>query len=224
MAPQRPPRCARPTFGGTVLVLVLIAATASALSPVDAHAQSLTDAELALEWQVAFTAYDLVEPHGAFPRWGLRRQVSRTISIDVNASIDYVFDAYSNIDNHVGRHALLQRVVNHREYEADGAVVREFTAIENLPVGGLAVPINTHAQQRIYADDHYYETDSWTAPGVITHQLIAFEEVAPGVTRITEYLTFEAEFLLIDYTVTNGVSSHQATLTGMKAAIEAGEF
>jgi hypothetical protein len=41
---------------------------------------------------------------------------------------------------------------------------------------------------------------------------------------VTEHLTFEANVLLIDFTVTNGVSSHQQTQVALKEAIESGRL
>ncbi|MEU4226370.1 hypothetical protein AB0F17_18905 [Nonomuraea sp. NPDC026600] len=61
-------------------------------------------------------------------------------------------------------------------------------------------------------------------PNAVTHQAIVFTDLGGGHTRVTEHLTFEANVLLIDFTVTNGVSSHQQTQAALKEAIESGRL
>ncbi len=205
-------------------VAAAVLAASIAVSANASTARAQPDAAYALEWQVAWTLYRFTEWLPAPLPWDLRKRVTRTISIEIDAPIDHVFDAYSDIDNHIGRHAFLRRVITHAEYEDDEVVVRNFTAVEDVPIAGIPVPTNTHAQQRIHSDDYFYESDSWTAPGVVTHQLAIFEDLGNGRTRVTERLVFEAEFLLIDFTVTNGVAAHQATMAAMKESIESGEL
>ncbi|GAA1295996.1 hypothetical protein Psi02_12040 [Planotetraspora silvatica] len=188
------------------------------------HAEVVeTDAQLAAEWQAAWEFYKFYECATApLPLTG-RSQVKRDISIDIDAPIEHVFAAYSNVNNHLGLHSFLKRVVTHEDRTEAGTHYIDFTAIEDIPVvAGIPVTSKTHAQQRIHPDGFYYETDSWSLPNVVTHQKIVFEELGDGGTRVTEHLTFEASVLLIDFTVTNGVSSHEETQEGLKEAIESG--
>jgi hypothetical protein len=197
-------------------------------SPPRAHAddvlQQLTDAELAVEWQAAWTTYRFTQTLRKRLPFALCCSVTRTISIEIDAPIDHVFSVYSDIDNHVGRHSFLKRVVTHQEYERDGVHVRNFTALEDVPLGGVPVELHTHAQQRIHEDGYFYESDSFDLPDVVTHQLVVFEDLGDGRTRVTERLTFETNPLLIDFTVDNGVEAHEATMQGLKEAIESGEL
>ncbi len=192
-----------------------------------AHAQTLdtvTDAELAVEWQVAWTTYHFDQTLKQRSPLALCCSVTRTLSIEIDAPIDHVFAVYSDIDNHVGRHSFLRRVVTHAEYESDGVHVRNFTALEDVPIAGVPVELHTHAQQRIHEDGYFYESDSFDLPDVVTHQLVVFEDLGDGRTRVTERLVFETNALLIDFTVTNGVEAHEATMAGLKEAIESGEL
>ncbi len=184
-----------------------------------------TDAQLAAEWQAAWDFYKFYQCASApLPITG-RSQVKRDISIEIAAPIEHVFTAYSNVNNHVGLHSFLKRVVTHKDRVQDDTRYIDFTAIEEIPVvAGLPVTSKTHAQQRIHHSGYYYETDSWSLPNVVTHQKIVFADLGDGRTRVTEHLTFEASILLIDFTVTNGVSSHQETQAGLKKAIENGDL
>ncbi|MEV4524628.1 SRPBCC family protein [Streptosporangium sp. NPDC049304] len=189
-----------------------------------APARADTDPVLAAQWQIAWNTYRFYECLTApLPITG-RGQAKRDVSIEIDAPVEHVFDAYSNINNHLGAHSFLQRVVTHADWTDAGTRYVNLTAVENIPVAGLPVTVNTHAQQRVHRDALYYETDTWTLPNVVTHQKIIFHDLGDGRTRVTEHLTFEASVLLLDFTVTNGVSSHQATQAGLKAAIESGEL
>ncbi|WP_246097750.1 hypothetical protein [Rhodococcus spelaei] len=147
--------------------------------------------------------------------------VNVTLPITINAPIDRVFPAYSNLYNSLGRHPFLRGVLDRRKYTEGGADVWEFIALEDIPAGSASIPGRTVGQQRVYAADHWYSTDTWDAPGVITHQKVTFAE-SGGATTVTEQLTFSAPALLIDYTVKNGVSSHIENQQAMKRDIENG--
>ncbi|MFI6454410.1 SRPBCC family protein [Streptosporangium amethystogenes] len=204
------------------LLVAPLSAAALLLTAFSTPARADTDPLLAAQWQIAWDTYRFYEFLTApLPITG-RKQVTRDVSIEINAPVEHVFDAYSNINNHLGMHSFLKRVVTHADWNEPGTRYVNFTAVEEIPVAGLPVTSNTHAQQRVHRDDLYYETDSWTLPNVVTHQKIVFTDLDGGRTRVTEHLTFEASILLIDFTVTNGVSSHQATQAGLKAAIESG--
>ncbi|GAA0383185.1 hypothetical protein Acor_70670 [Acrocarpospora corrugata] len=200
-----------------------VVAAALLLTGLSSPARAETDAQLAASWQLAWDTYRFYETLTAPLPWAGRSQVTRDISIDINAPIAHVFDAYSNVNNHIGMHSFLKRVVTHADWTENDVRYINFTAIEDIPlVAGIPLSSKTHAQQRIHRDQFFYETDSWTLPNVVTQQKIVFTDLGNGAIRVTEHLTFEASILLIDFTVTNGVSSHQATQAGLKAAIENG--
>lgn len=188
-----------------------------------AHADTTSDAQLAAEWQTAWDTHKFYDRTPPLPDSGRSRATS-SISITINAPAAKVFPAYSNIDNHVGMHSFLKRVVTHKDWFKYGKRHINFTAVEEIPYEGAIVTSNTHAQQRINADDLYYETDTWSLPGVVTHQKIVFTKLAGGKTKVTEYLTFDADTSLIDFVVANGVASHEVTQAGLKQAIESGSI
>jgi uncharacterized membrane protein len=182
-----------------------------------------SDAEIAAQWQTAWDTYKFYDTSPPLPDSG-RSRVTSSISVDIDAPIKTVFDAYSNINNHIGRAAFLKRVVTHKEFSECNLRYINFTAIEDVPYEGTVVTLKTHAQQRINSDSFSYETDTWSEPNVVTHQKIVFEKAAGGKTRVTERLTFDADASLIDFVVTNGVASHQQTQAALKQAIESGEL
>ncbi|MDP9848867.1 SRPBCC family protein [Streptosporangium lutulentum] len=197
------------------------------LSALSSPAQADTpesDAQLALEWQTAWDTYRFYDstppPH---PGSGQSRAES-SISITINAPIEAVFAKYSNINNHVGMHSFLKRVVTHKDWSKGRTRSVNFTAIEEIPYEGATVVNKTHAQQRINRDKFFYETDTWSLPNVVTHQKIVFEKRSGGKTEVTEHLTFDADTSLIDFVVANGVSSHEVTQAALKQAIESGEL
>lgn len=207
------------------LLTAPVFAAALLLTALTGPARADTDPVLALQWQLAWNTYAFYQHLTAPLPVNGRTAQSRDISVDIDAPLDHVFAAYSDINHHLGRASFLKRVVTHADYVQDDVRYINFTAVEDIPVvAGIPVTANTHAQQRIHAADHFYETDTWTLPNVVTHQKIEFTDLGGGRTRVTEHLTFEASVLLIDFTVTNGVSSHQATQAGLKAAIENGEL
>jgi hypothetical protein len=189
-----------------------------------AHAGTTeTDAELAAEWQYAWDTYKFYDRTPPAPDSG-RSQRTASISIVINAPAWRVFDVYSNFNNHIGRNPFLTRVVTHKDWCWGNARYINLTAIEQVPYDGTIVDLKTHAQQRLYRSKLYYEVDSWSAPGVETHQKIVFKALSKGKTEVTEHLTFEADNSLIDFTVTNGVAAHQQIQTALKQAIESGEL
>ncbi|WP_248964785.1 hypothetical protein [Sphaerisporangium perillae] len=183
-----------------------------------------TDAELAAEWQTAWDTYKFYDSSPPpLPGSGRTRQTS-TISVTINAPVEHVFTAYSNINNHIGKAAFLKRVVTYKDWCQSGIRYINFTAIEDIPYQGTIVTSNTHAQQRINKDGLFYETDTWSQPNVATHQRISFNQLSDGSTKVTERLAFDADTSLIDFVVTNGTASHQQTQTALKQAIESGEL
>ncbi|MGS2647762.1 hypothetical protein [Streptosporangium sp. G12] len=199
-------------------VLVLTAFSGSA-----GAATSDTDPQLAAEWQSAWDTHKFYENIPPLPESG-RSRAQESISITIDAPVSRVFPAYSNINNHLGLHSFLKRVVTHKDCFQDGKRHINFTAVEEIPYEGSIVVSNTHAQQRIDYADLSYETDTWSLPGVVTHQKIVFKRLSTGKTQVTEYLTFDADTTLIDFVVAGGVSSHQATQAGLKQAIENGDI
>lgn len=214
---------ARPVRSLFTTLLAAIFASVAIAPPARADAlTNLTNAQLAAEWQIAWTVYRFYQrlpPPGPL---SLRRQVHRTLTIDIDVDIDHVFEVYSDIDNHIGRHSFLKGVVTHEERVEGDVHIRNFTAIEDVPLVGVPVRLHTHAQQRTYEDQYYYEADSYDAPDVITHQVITFADLGGGRTRVTESLVFETNAALIDFTVSNGVSAHEVNMQRLKADLEAG--
>ncbi|RCG21003.1 hypothetical protein DQ384_37065 [Sphaerisporangium album] len=205
---------AGPLFAA-ILVLTAFAGPARADTPE-------SDAELALQWQAAWDTYRFYDTAPPLPESGRSRETAE-ISIQIDAPVQRVFEKYSNINNHVGRHSFLKRVVTHKDWCRYDTRYVNFTAIEEIPYEGAIVTNKTHAQQRIHQEDLYYETDTWSLPGVVTHQKILFKRLPGGKTQVTERLTFDADTSLIEFVVTNGVASHEQTQLGLKEAIESGE-
>lgn len=170
-----------------------------------------------VEWEASWAAYRAEE--------GLAGAALQTVDVElpitIDAPLDRVFPVYSNLTNSLGRHPFLSGVLDRRTYTDGDATVWEFIALEDIPAGSMSIPGRTVGQQRTYAADHWYSTDTWDAPGVITHQKVTFTETA-GATTVTEHLTFRAPSLLVDYTVENGVSSHIENQQAMKRDIENG--
>ncbi|MGJ6966009.1 hypothetical protein ACSDR0_29285 [Streptosporangium sp. G11] len=181
------------------------------------------DAQLAAEWQTAWDTHEFYKDVPPLPGSG-RSRAQDCISITIDAPIQQVFSAYSNINNHLGMHSFLKRVVTHDAWTKFGKRNVNFTAVEEIPYEGSIVVSNTHAQQRIDLDEFYYETDTWSVPNVVTHQKIVFKKLSNSKTQVTEYLTFDADTTLIDFVVAGGVSSHEATQAGLKQAIENGNL
>ncbi|MEU8385020.1 SRPBCC family protein [Streptosporangium sp. NPDC048865] len=180
-----------------------------------------SDPQLAAEWQTAWDTYKFYENTPPLPGSG-RSRAQESISITIDAPVAQVFPAYSNVNNHLGMHSFLKRVVTHKDCITAGKRHIDFTAVEEIPYEGSIVVSNTHAQQRINYASLSYETDTWSQPNVVTHQKIVFEKLSGGKTKVTEYLTFDADTTLIDFVVAGGVASHQATQAGLKQAIENG--
>ncbi|GAA3018694.1 hypothetical protein [Streptosporangium longisporum] len=195
-----------------VLVLTALSGPARADTPVG-------DAQLAAEWQAAWDTHRFYENTPPAPGSG-RSRAEDSISITIDAPISRVFPAYIDFENHIGKHSFLKRVVTHRDRFVGAERHIDLTAVEEIPYEGTTVTINTHAQQRVNYQGHYYETDSWTFPGVVTHQKIVFTRLSGTRTEVTEYLTFEADTSMIDFAIANGVASHQATQAALKQAIE----
>ncbi|MEU8205329.1 SRPBCC family protein [Streptosporangium sp. NPDC049046] len=200
----------------TALVLTTLSAPAHASTPE-------SDPQLAAEWQSAWDTYEFYKNTPPLPESG-RSRAQDSISITIDAPVARVLPAYSNINNHLGMHSFLKRVVTHKDRWQGGKRHIDFTAVEEIPYEGSTVVINTHAQQRIDYATLSYETDSWTMPNVVTHQKIVFKQLSGGKTKVTEYLTFDADSTLIDFVLQNGVASHEATQAAMKQAIESGEL
>ncbi|WP_345348764.1 SRPBCC family protein [Rhodococcus olei] len=172
---------------------------------------------MGVEWNASWAAYQIEASHAA----AALTTVDVTLPVTIDAPIDRVFPAYSNLENSLGRHPFLRDVLSHRRYTEGGADVWEFIALEDIPAGSVSIPGRTVGQQRTYAAEHWYSTDTWDMPGVITHQKVTFAQDGDATT-VTEHLTFSAPAILIDYTVKNGVSSHIENQQAMKRDIENG--
>ncbi|MFC6085782.1 SRPBCC family protein [Sphaerisporangium aureirubrum] len=153
-----------------------------------------------------------------------RRRVTHELSFEVGAPLSRVFAAYSDVGNHLGKHSFLRRIITHRDWYEDDTRHVDFTAVERIPVAGVPVTSRTHARQRIHPAEFFYETDTRSAPGVVTHQKVVFLDLGDGRTGVTEHLTFEANSLLIGFAVTMGVAAHKETQAALKKALENGEL
>jgi hypothetical protein len=195
--------------------ILAAASTVLGFTP-QAHAETYD--EYNAEWQLAWDIYQ-------FESWlpfDLRSNVTVDLPIDIQAPIDHVYAVYSNLENDIGRHPFLQAIITYSDCTHDGVEYIDFTALENVPAGPIVIPNHTQAQQRKHAAQYLYYTDSWDAPNVTTHQLVTFTDAGNGTTHVNEHITFLANPLLIDFTVSNGVSSHQAYQAALKRDIENG--
>ncbi|WP_430332486.1 SRPBCC family protein [Rhodococcus sp. ACT016] len=220
--PERPERLGGRWTGGTksTFLAACVLSTAIVLGGAGvagAEPVSASHSTLDAEWDASWVAYELENSQAG----SALVTVNVTLPITIDAPIDRVFPVYSNFANGVGRHPFLRGVLDRRTYTEGGADVREFIALEDIPAGPVTIPGRTVGQQRVYAADHWYSTDTWDMPGVITHQKVTFAEDGDATT-VTEHLTFSAPAALIDYTVKNGVSSHIANQQAMQRDIENG--
>jgi hypothetical protein len=198
-----------------VLGTVVFAASAVAFTP-DAKAETFD--EYKAEWQLAWDIYQFER----IVPFDLRSSVTVDLAIDIQAPIDHVYSVYSNLQNDVGRHPFLQGFITYADCVRDGVEYVDFTALENVPAGPIVIPNKTQAQQRKHPAEYLYYTDSWDLPNITTHQKVTFQDMGDGTTHVNEHITFLANPLLIDFTVTNGVASHQAYQAALKRDIENG--
>ncbi|MEC3951828.1 hypothetical protein VMT65_02155 [Nocardia sp. CDC153] len=172
-------------------------------------------------WQVGWAEYQAAMKS---PSSGQSGFTTRTVDlpITINAPLAKVWTVYSNLRNDIGRHPFLQDIITHRTCN-DGVVETiDFTALENVPMGSVDYPAKTQAEQRLYPADHYYLTDSYDQPDVITHQKITFTDNGNNTTTVNEHITFTADPALIGFTADNGTSSHRAYQAALKRDIENG--
>ncbi len=210
-------KLARRAAAQTLAAAFLLTAFAG---PARADAQD-ADAAIAQEWQTTWDTYNFSDTTPPAEGSG-RSRVTTSISVEIDAPAARVFPAYSNFNNHIGMNPFLRRVVTHKDWWNAGTRSINLTAIEEIPYEGTVVVSKTHAQQRLHPDQLYYETDSWSFPGVVTHQKIVFTQLKGGKTQVTERLTFEADNDMIDFAATNGVAAHQQLQGALKQAIESG--
>lgn len=169
-------------------------------------------------WTTAWATYQAAESNPS------SADTSRTadLPITIDAPLDKVWTVYSNLHNDIGRHPFLTGIATHRSCTENGVQTIAFTALENIPMGPIAYPAKTQAQQRLYPAEHYYLSDSYDDPGVFTHQKITFTDNGDGTTSVNEHLTFTTNPLLLSFTVENGVASHLAYQAALKRDIENG--
>ncbi|MFE3189962.1 hypothetical protein ACFXHA_13205 [Nocardia sp. NPDC059240] len=171
-----------------------------------------------LEWQASWAIFEAEQQNPADGR----AVTEVDLPIIIAAPLDKVWDVYSDVSKGIGRHSFLKDVIMHRTCDADGVEIRDFTALEDIPMGPVTFPGHTQAEQRLHPDEHYYTSDSWDVPNVTTHQLITFTDNGDGTTTVNEHLQFIADAALIDFTATNGVAAHMASQHAVKADIENG--
>jgi len=194
------------------LVLALQAAVAS-----EAHAQANATPEEVSVWDSSWDAYQALVAIPPADRG--YATASQDLSIVINGDLDDVFDIYANALNAQGLHPFLTTIsfVRHTRTSLD------FIAYENIPLpDGSVFPGVTIAQQRFDRRHHRYDTDTYDAPGIVTHQHVTFTKIGPHQTMVTEHLSFEAPPDFIELTAQGGVFAHQLVQLGLKQQIEAG--
>lgn len=203
-------------LAGCALAL-LFAATGSPVAQADS-APGCTDTPNAYTagWQTGWAAYQAEQKS---PSSDTATQTA-DLPITINAPLEKVWTVYSNLHNDIGRHPFLTDIITHRT--CTGPQIIDFTALENVPMGSVDYPAKTEAEQRLYPADHYYLTDSYDQPGVITHQKITFVDNGNGTTTVNEHITFTTNPLLLGFTADNGISSHRAYQATLKHDIENG--
>lgn len=169
-------------------------------------------------WQTGWASYQAATKS---PSSGTSTRTA-DLPITINAPLAKVWTVYSNLRNDIGRHPFLKDIITHRTCSDGVTQTIDFTALENVPMGSVDYPAQTQAEQRLYPADHYYLTDSYDQPGVITHQKITFVDNGNGTTTVNEHLSFTANPVLIGFTADNGISSHQAYQAALKRDIENG--
>jgi len=197
------------------LVLVLTTACATAV-PTDTSA-------VAARWQQAFVAYTAHTAAHPVDQPTRRARVSRVLTIDIAASPDRVFAAWTNVSGHVHRHPLLRGVMTHARTTDDvsGIELHTFTAFEEVPLGPFVLPIETHARSRLDPIHHRFTTTTWDEPATITRQIVVVSALADGTSRVSETLDFESDPMLISTAVDNGIAAHRALMVALKAELEA---
>jgi hypothetical protein len=150
---------------------------------------------------------------------------TQDLPIVINRKLDDVFEAYADVNNALGLHPFLTQIIPIASKERHGITTNDFVALENIPLpDGTVFPGETIARQRINEDGHYYDVDTYDAPGIVTHQHITFTAIDRTHTLVTERLTFEAPPVYIGLATQGGVYAHLAVQQGLKAAIESGRL
>ncbi len=172
-------------------------------------------------WDSTWATYQAEEAI-PLPERGVDVQ-SQSISIVIDAPLDDVFAIYANVYNAIGINPDLDSIVAIRHTYDGGLPTFNFVAVESIPLGGgVILQADTVAQYRFDEWQHFYDSDSYDVPGIITHQHITFTAVDWWHTQVTENLTFEAPPVYITETVEGGVYAHELIQAGFKAAIESG--
>jgi len=186
----------------------------TAAAPALAAARSFT---ATVYWDATWAQFQVVD---ALPlRAAGLVQETRELSIDIAAPRETVFDLYSNVYHALGRHSYLREILAIR----CGPDHFDFTAIEDVPLGPVVLPLRTVSRQ-VFRRPESYTADTYDRPMTITHQTIRFTALSPTLTRVVETLVFESSPLLIGLAVSGGVEAHTAVQQSLKAAIEAGEL
>jgi hypothetical protein len=205
---------------------VLLAASLVLLSTACATTALPTDtAAVAARWQQAFVAYTAHTAVHPVDQPTSRARVSRVLTIDVAASPERVFAAWTNVSGHVQRHPLLRGVMTHARTVDDvsGIELHTFTAFEEVPLGPFVLPIETHASSRLDPIHHRFSTTTWDEPATITRQVVVVSARADGTSRVSETLDFESDPMLISTAVDNGIAAHRALMLALKADLEAAQ-
>lgn len=183
-----------------------------AFAAAEAQAQSAADT---FYWNTAWAEGRVVD--ALQPRVSGLAAVTRTLSIDINAPREAVYDVFANVYTAYGIHPFLREITAIR----CNADTFDFIALEDIPVGAVTLLLKTVARQAFHRPD-FYTTETYDRPLTLTHQSIRFTALSATSTRVEEELSFEALPLLINVAVTGGVDAHDAVQKGLKAAIESG--
>jgi len=146
-------------------------------------------------------------------------QASQDISIVINGKAKAVYDIYANVNNAIGLHPFLKRIVP----IANTHTVYDFLSYEDIPLpDGTIFPSITMARQTFDRQNLVYTSETYTFPGIITRQTITFTELPNCQVQVTEHLVFETSPVFIEQATQGGVFAHFLVQQGIKAKIEAG--
>jgi hypothetical protein len=174
-------------------------------------------------WNTGWQAYQALEAIPLAQRGYVLAE--QDLPIVINAKLDDVFEIYADVKNALGLHPFLTAVNPVAKTEREDITTIDFVALENIPLpDGTVFPGETIARQRINEEAHFYDVDTYDAPGIVTHQHITFTRIDRNHTQVNEHLTFEAPPIYIGLATQGGVYAHLAVQQGLKAGIESGRL
>lgn len=146
-------------------------------------------------------------------------QASQDLTIVINGKAKDVFDIYANVNNALGLHPFLKKIVPIRNTKT----TYDFLSYEDIPLpDGSIFNSITMAKQRFDRRNLVYYADTYTFPGIITRQTITFTQLPNCQVRAVEHLVFETSPTFIAQATQGGVFAHFLVQQGLKSKIEAG--